>query len=88
MREHFDTGLSKIRNEIKTRLVPHGLFGTVTHVDSGEAGQVPTGSTIQITVKGRTVGRAFDRREIEDCRLRVGGAVLSGILAMVAEVSS
>jgi hypothetical protein len=49
---------------------------------------VPTGSTIQITVKGRTVGRAFDRREIEDCRLRVGGAVLSGILAMVAEVSS
>jgi hypothetical protein len=88
MREHFDTGLSKIRNEIKTRLVPHGLFGSVTHVDSGVADQVPTGSTIQITVKGRTVGRSFDRREIEDCRLRVGGAVLSGILSMVAEVSS
>jgi hypothetical protein len=88
MREYFDTGLAKIRNEIKTRLVPHGLFGSVTHVDCGAADQVPSGSTIQITVKGRTVGRSFDRGQIEDCRLRVGGAVLSGILAMVDEVSA
>jgi hypothetical protein len=88
MREYFDTGLAKIRNEIKTRLVPHGLFGSVTHLDCGAEDQVPSGSTIQITVNGRTVGRSFDRRQIEDCRLRVGGAVLSGILSMVDEVSA
>ncbi len=35
LREEFDTGLSKIRHEIKSRLVTHGFFGTVTSVDIG-----------------------------------------------------
>ena len=30
-REEFDTGLGKIRHEIKSRLVPHGFYG---HVDN------------------------------------------------------
>jgi len=87
LREEFDTGLSKIRHEIKSRLVPHGFYGTVSYVDDDLVDQVPAGSKIQIAVKGRTVGRSFSRAEIEGCRLRVGGAVLSGIIAMVDELS-
>jgi hypothetical protein len=87
-REEFDTGLSKIRHEIKSRLVIHGLFGSVTNVDIDPTEQGPSGSKIEIAVKGRTVGRSFDRQQIEACRLRVGGAVLSGIVSMVAEVST
>jgi hypothetical protein len=87
-REHFDTGLSRIRHEIKNRLVPHGFFGTVNFVDNDLVDQVPTGARIEITVKGNTVGRSFSRQEIEDCRLRVGGAVLSGIISMVDELSA
>jgi hypothetical protein len=88
LREEFDTGLGKIRHEIKSRLVPHGFFGNVTHVDTECVDQVPTGSTIEIAVKGRTVGRSFSRQEIEGCRLRVGGAVLSGIISMIDELSA
>jgi hypothetical protein len=88
LREEFDTGLKKIRQEIKSRLVPHGLFGTITDVDSGPTGQVPDGSRIQIVAKGKTVGRSFDRRQIEGCCLRVRGEVLLGIIAMVDEVSA
>jgi hypothetical protein len=88
LREVFDTGLKKIRHEIKSRLVPHGLFGTVTDVESGAAGQVPDSSRVEIHAKGRTVGQSFDRGQIEGCCLRVGGAVLSGIIAMVDEVSA
>jgi hypothetical protein len=88
LREEFDTGLSKIRQEIKSRLVPHGLFGSVTHTDTGPEGDVPTGSNIEIVVKGRTAGRSFDRRQIEDCRLRVGGAVLLAIISMVDELAA
>jgi hypothetical protein len=87
LREGFDTGLSKIRHEIKSRLVPHGFFGSVTGVDVGSADDVPAGSNIQIVVKGRTVGRLFDRQQIEDCRLRVGGTVLLEIISMVHELS-
>jgi hypothetical protein len=87
MREQFDTGLSKIRHEIKSRLVPHGLFGTVTDADTGPKGPVPAGSKIEITAKGRTAGRSFDREQIEGCYLRVGGAVLLGIISMVDELS-
>ncbi len=87
-RENFDTGLIKIRYEIKSRLVPHGLYGSVTDADIGPSDEVPTGSTIQIVVKGRTAGRTFDRAEIEACRLRVGGAVLLGIISMVDELSA
>jgi hypothetical protein len=86
-REEFDTGLAKIRHEIKSRLVPHGFFGSVTYVDSELVDQVPTGSKIVIAVKGRTVERSFSRQEIEGCRLRVGGVVLSGIISMVEELS-
>jgi hypothetical protein len=88
LREEFDTGLKKIRHEIKSRLVPHGLFGIVTDVDSGPAGDVPDGTRIEIHAKGRTVGQSFDRRQIEGCCLRVGGAVLAGIVAMVDELSA
>jgi hypothetical protein len=86
-RETFDTGLKKIRLEIKSRLVPHGLFGSVTETDTGgDAGL--TGSTIVITVKGRTSSRSFDRKQIEDCHLRVGGAVLVSVTAMIDELSA
>jgi hypothetical protein len=57
-------------------------------VDSGPTGQVPDGSRIEIAVKGKTVGRSFDRRQIEGCCLRVGGEVLLGIIAMVDDVSA
>lgn len=85
--EEFDTGLKKIRLEIKSRLVPHGLYGTVTDVDTSAGGE-PGGSRIELSVKGRTSIRSFDRGQIEGCRLRVGGAVLLAIIAMVDEVSS
>jgi hypothetical protein len=88
VREEFDTGVKKIKQEIKSLLVPHGLFGIITNVDSGPAGQVPDGSRIEIVAKGRTAGRSFDRRQIEGCCLRVGGEVLLGIIAMVDEVAA
>ena len=84
----WDTGLKRIGYEIKSRLVPHGLFATVTFIDVGPTGQDPDGSRIEITVKGKTVGRSFDRRQLEGCSLRVGGEVLAGIIAMVDEVSA
>jgi hypothetical protein len=85
VREEFDTGLKKIRLEIKSRLVPHGLYGTVTDCDAA-AGE-PGVSRIELAVKGRTANRSFDRGQIEGCRLRVGGDVLQAIIAMVDEVS-
>jgi hypothetical protein len=88
MREEFDTGRSKIRHEIKSRLVSHGLFGSVTFGDIGSVDHVPTGSTIEIAVKGRTAERSFSRQDVEGCRLRVGGAVLVEIVAMVDELST
>ncbi len=88
MREGFDTGLGKIRHEIKSRLVPHGLFGSVTYVDDALVDHVPLGVKIEIAAKGRTVDRSFTRQDIEACRLRVGGAVLVGIISMVEELST
>jgi hypothetical protein len=88
MREEFDTGLAKIRHEIKSRLVPHGFFGSVTCADIQSEDLAPTGSTITIVVKGKTVEKSFSRQDIEGCRLRVGGVVLVGIIAMVDELSS
>jgi hypothetical protein len=87
-REEFDTGIRKIRTEIKSRLVPHGLFGTITEVDSDSSENVLIGSRIQIVVKGRTAERSFDRQQIEGCRLRVSGPVLLGIISMVEELSA
>jgi hypothetical protein len=87
-REEFDTALARIRHDIKGRLVIHGFFGSVTYRDLEAGDHVLNGSTIQITVKGRTVERSFNRQEIEDCRLRVSGAVLSGVISMVDELSA
>src|SRR5258708_4693552 len=86
--EVFDTGVKKIRQKKKSRLVPHGLFGIITNVDTGAAGQVRDSSRIEIVEKGKTAGRSFDRRQIEGCCLRVGGEVLLGIIAMIDEVSA
>ena len=88
VREVFDTGKNKIRQEIKSRLVPHGLYGSVLDVDTGGAEGGPTGSRIELTVKGKSAARSFDREQIEHCCLRVGGEVLLGIIAMVDEVSA
>jgi hypothetical protein len=87
-REEFDTALTRIRHEIKGRLVTHGFFGSVTYKDIEAGDHVLSGSTIEIIVKGRTVERSFSRQEIEGCRLRVGGAVLSGVISMVDELSA
>jgi hypothetical protein len=87
-REEFDTARARIRHDIKSRLVIHGFFGSVTYRDVEAADHVLSGSTIEVSVKGRTAERAFSRREIEDCRLRVSGAVLSGVIAMVDELSA
>jgi hypothetical protein len=87
-REEFDTALARIRHEIKGRLVPHGFFGSVTYKDVEAADHVLSGSKIEITVKGRTVERSFSRDEIEGCRLRVAGPVLSGVISMVEELSA
>jgi hypothetical protein len=86
-REEFDTGLIKIRHEIKTRLVTHGFFGSIRFVDTGPVDHAPSGSTIEIVVKGRTAQRSFSRAEIEGCRLRVAGTVLGGIISMVDELA-
>jgi hypothetical protein len=88
LREVFDTGLKKIKQEIKSRLVPHGLFGIITDVDGGPAGHVPESSRIEIVAKGKSVARSFDRRQIEGCCLRVAGEVLVAVIAMVDEVSA
>jgi hypothetical protein len=87
-REEFDTGLARIRHEIKGRLVPYGFFGSVTYNDVEAADHVLSGSKIEITVNGRTVERSFSRQEIEACRLRVGGAVLLGVISMVDDLAA
>jgi hypothetical protein len=87
-REEFDTALARIRHDIKGRLVIHGFFGSVIYRDVEAGDHALSGSTIEITVKGKTATRSFSRQEIEDCRLRVGGAVLSGVISMVDELST
>jgi hypothetical protein len=87
-REEFDTALARIRHEIKGRLVQHGFFGSVTYKDLESTDHTLSGSTVEITVNGKTVGRSFSRQEIESCRLRVGGTVLSGVMSMVNELSA
>jgi hypothetical protein len=87
-REEFDTALVRIRHDIKGRLVVHGFFGSVIYRDVETGDHALGGSTIAITVKGKTVERSFTRKEIEDCRLRVGGAVLSAVISMVSELST
>jgi hypothetical protein len=87
-REEFDTALSRIRHDIKGRLVKHGYFGTVTFQDVESADHVLQGSTITVAAKGRTAERSFDRQQIVDCRLRVSGAVALGVISMVDELST
>jgi uncharacterized protein with GYD domain len=88
MREEFNTGFSKIKQEIKSLLVSHGLYGSVTAVETGDPAGVPSESRIEISAKGRTASRSFNRDQIEHCCLRVGGDVLADIKSMVAELSS
>ena len=87
-REEFDTALARIRHDIKGRLVVHGFFGSVSYRDVESGDNVLSGSTIEVTVKGRTATRSFSRQEIEECRLRVSGAVLQGVISIVAELSA
>jgi len=84
--EVFETGLKKITHEIKSRLVLQGLFGTITSERSGSP-KVPDGARVEIHAKGKAVGIAFDRTQIEGCSLRVAGAVLASVIAMVEELS-
>jgi hypothetical protein len=83
--EIFDTGLKKIRHEIKSRLVPEGLFGTIT--SDNDLGDKSGGARVEIHAKGKTVGISLDRKQIEGCSLRVAGPVLSSVIAMVEELS-
>lgn len=87
-REQFDTARARIRHDIKSRLVSHGFFGSVTYRDLEAPDHVLSGSTIEVTVKGKTAGRSFSRQEIEDCQLRVSGAVLAGVISMVEELAA
>jgi hypothetical protein len=88
--EEFATGLKKIRLEIKSRLILHGLFGVIAElpVAGAAAADAPDRSTIEIMVNGRKVARSFERKQIEGCCLRVGGVVLQDIIAMVDEIST
>ena len=70
-RERFDTGIRKIRHEIRSLLAHHGLFGTITDTAIGQPNSVPESATVEIEVKGVTTGRLFDRPQIEGCCLRV-----------------
>ena len=83
--EVFDTGLKKIRHEIKSRLVLQGLFGTITSVNDSD--DISAGARVEIRAKGKAVGMSLDRKQIEGCSLRVAGTVLSGVIAMVEELS-
>jgi hypothetical protein len=84
--EVFDTGLKKIRHEIRSRLALQGLFATITG-DHGGPHEVQVGVRVEIHAKGKTVGISFDRKQIEGCSLRVAGAVLASVIAMVEELS-
>ena len=85
LQEKFDTGLKKIRYEIKSCLVLHGLFGTVSHSASSE---LPDGTRVEIHANGNTVGKSLGRAQIEGCCLRVGAEVQSAIISMVDELAS
>ena len=85
LHEVFDTGLKKIKHEIKSRLVLQGLFGTIT--SDNDPQDSSRGARVEIHAKGKTVGISFDRKQIEGCCLRVAGAVLTGVVATVEELS-
>ena len=53
--EQFDTGLGKIKQEIKSRLVAHGLYGSFAHIDARAEHPLDGAGTemIEIIVKGR-----------------------------------
>jgi len=84
--ELFNTGLSKIRHEIKSRLASHGLYGMVVSRDVETT--PPGGLDIEVTVKSRTAHRLFERQQIEASHLRVKGEVLAAIIAMVDELAA
>jgi hypothetical protein len=85
LHEEFDTGLKKIKHEIKSQLVLQGLFGTITSDEDQR--DISGGAKVEIHAKGKTVGMSFDRKQIEGCCLRVAGAVLGSVIGMVDELS-
>jgi hypothetical protein len=87
-REEFDTALTRIRHDIKGRLIKHGYFGMVSFQDVESADHVLQGSTLTVIAKGRIAKRSFGRQEIEGCVLRVSGAVALGVISMVDELST
>jgi hypothetical protein len=85
--EIFDTGLRKIRQELKSQLASHGIYAMLTEsLLSDSTSSSPIQATIEASVKGRLARRTFARQQIEDCHLRVGGAVLKEIASLVAEL--
>jgi hypothetical protein len=86
LHEVFDTGLKKIKHEIKSQLVLQGLFGTITSDDHPQ--DISAGARVEIHAKGKSVQMSFDRKQIEGCYLRVAGTVLSNVIAMVEELSA
>jgi hypothetical protein len=86
LHEVFDTGLKKIKHEIKSRLVLQGLFGTITSDD--DLHDISGGARVEIHAKGKTVRMSFDRMQIEGCCLRVTGTVLANVITMVEELAA
>jgi hypothetical protein len=86
LHEVFDTGLKKIKHEIKSQLVLQGLFATITSDDQPH--DISGGATVEIHAKGKTVQMSLDRKQVEGCCLRVAGTVLSNVIAVVAELSA
>jgi hypothetical protein len=84
--EIFDTGLRKIRQELKSQLASHGIYAMLTEPPSNPTSSPPMEATIEASVKGRLARRTFARQQIEGCHLRVGGAVLKEIASIVAEL--
>jgi hypothetical protein len=85
--EIFATGLSKIRHEIKSHLASRGLYGTVTIRDLDSASASP-GVNIDIAARGKVASRSFELKQIEGCHLRVSGAVLAAVVAMIEELAA
>lgn len=86
--EVFDTGLRKIRNELKSQLASRGLYGTFTETTSKSPSAPPAEVNFEVAVKGSVARRTFARQQIEGCHLRVSGAVLKEIASIVEELAT
>ena len=86
--EVFDTGLRKIRHELKSQLASHGLYATLTEPTRNSTSSPPIEAIIEVAVKGRVARRSFERTLVEGCHLRVQGAVLKEIASIVEELAT